>query len=88
MRAWIKRGTETDEEPFASFASDVMVARAEDAIRNQAVINAAAEAGDWKAAAWNLERKHSELYGRHSKHGIEANVESQTLVELFEQAEN
>lgn len=63
---WVKLGRE-GVEPYIQFAIDVDCARAEDALRNQAVISAAAVgkiAGDWKAAAWNLERKFPKLYGR------------------------
>lgn len=56
-------------EPYVAFARDVDAARALDAIRNQNVINAAAAGtlsrrADWKAAAWNLERKFPKLYAR------------------------
>lgn len=66
MNEWLRRGAE-GEEPFATFAHEVDVAIARDALRNQAVISQAAvgkAAGDWKAAAWNLERKFPRLYGR------------------------
>lgn len=60
---WIKRGFNTGEEPYHTFAVEITRALAEDAIRNQAAISKAAASGDWKAAAWNLERKHPKLYG-------------------------
>lgn len=66
LQRWVKLGRE-GVEPYVQFAIDVDRARAEDALRNQAVISAAAVGkvpGDWKAAAWNLERKFPKLYGR------------------------
>lgn len=66
MHQWLERG-ESGEEPYASFLDDVEQAIAHDAKRNQAVISQAAVGkakGDWKAAAWNLERKFPRLYGR------------------------
>lgn len=66
LQRWVKLGRE-GVEPYVQFAIDIDRARAEDALRNQAVISAAAigkVAGDWKAAAWNLERKFPKLYGR------------------------
>lgn len=66
LQRWVKQGRE-GVEPYVQFAIDVDRARAEDALRNQAVISAAAVGkvpGDWKAAAWNLERKFPKLYGR------------------------
>jgi hypothetical protein len=64
---WLKRGA-AGEKPYAAFARDVQVAQAEDFIRNQAVISRAALIDrDWKAAAWNLERKSPTLYGRNQQ---------------------
>ena len=63
---WVKQGRNGDER-YAQFAQDVDRARADGALRNQAIISAAAVRkvpGDWKAAAWNLERKFPKLYGR------------------------
>lgn len=53
-------------EPYTTLAYDCEVAIGEDAKRNQAIVSKAAAGehlGDWKAAAWNLERKHPKLYG-------------------------
>lgn len=66
LQRWVKLGRD-GVEPYVRFAEDIDRARAEDALRNQAIINAAAAgkiAGDWRAAAWNLERKFPKLYGR------------------------
>lgn len=66
VEEWVKRG-QAGEKKYAAFAAEVERLQAEDAIRNQAVISAAALkpiAGDWKAAAWSLERKYPLLYGR------------------------
>jgi len=65
LAAWLKRG-EDGEEPYAQLALDVEKAIAKDAVRNQLIISKAAQGvhlGDWKAAAWNLERKFPKLYG-------------------------
>lgn len=67
--AWIKLG-EDGVAPYAKLRDDVEHAIACDAMRNQEAINRAARArkgkdvGDWKAAAWNLEKKFPKLYGR------------------------
>lgn len=66
LRRWVELGRD-GVEPYVRFAEDVDRARANDALRNQAIISAAAVRkipGDWKAAAWNLERKFPKLYGR------------------------
>jgi hypothetical protein len=62
LQRWVKLGR-NGVEPYVRFAEDVDRARAEDALRNQAIISAAA-LKDWKAAAWLLERKFPKLYGR------------------------
>jgi len=60
---WVQRGAD-GEQPFADFAGRWAQARA----RAQAVlvgnIRDAAAAGDWRAAAWALERANPEEYPR------------------------
>lgn len=63
MRKWILRG-EAGERVYADFATKVRKVLAEDALRSQSIITRAALGGDWKAAAWSLERKHPKLYGQ------------------------
>lgn len=63
---WLRLGGEGDAQ-YVQLYDDVHEAIANDALRNQTIINQAASSkgkvGDWKAAAWNLERKHPKLYG-------------------------
>ena len=68
LAEWLELGRE-GREPYATFATELDRAIAEDAVNNQRIINAAAlvrdkTTGDWRAAAWNLERKHPALYGQ------------------------
>ncbi len=64
---WLSAG-ELGEEPYDMLFREVSRAIAEDAIRNQTVVSRAAAGqptqGNWRAAAWNLERKFPRLYGR------------------------
>jgi hypothetical protein len=65
LAKWLEWGTE-GREPYAQLLVDCDQAIAEDAIRNQMIISKAASGehpGDWKAAAWCLERKFPKLYG-------------------------
>lgn len=65
LNAWLEYGR-AGVEPYVQFAIDVEQAQADDALRNQAIISRAAQgphAGDWKAAAWSLAKKHPTLYG-------------------------
>lgn len=63
MRYWLERG-DNGEKPYAAFAVEVRRLLAEDALRCQSIITRAQLAGDWKAAAWSLERKHPREYGQ------------------------
>jgi N-acetylglucosamine kinase-like BadF-type ATPase len=63
---WLDRG-QAGQKPYAEFARAVMKLRAEDAIRSQSIITRAQMGridGDWKAAAWALERKYPKEYGQ------------------------
>jgi hypothetical protein len=62
---WLARG-EAGDKRYEQFYLDVRTEQAEDACRSHACITTAMvkhHAGDWKAAAWNLERKYPKLYG-------------------------
>lgn len=66
FKDWLERG-EAGERPYAAFALKVMKVRANDANRAQSIITRAQLGkidGDWKAAAWNLERKYPKEYGQ------------------------
>lgn len=52
------------ETPYVNFMNAVEKARDEATARNVAVIQKAAHNGDWKAAAWYLERTRQKTYGR------------------------
>lgn len=61
--AWVKRG-EAGESPFAEFSELTRAARAEARTRLVRVVRRAATEGDWKAAAWFLERSDRSNWGR------------------------
>jgi hypothetical protein len=65
LRYWLDAAEEGDRR-FEPFALKVLKLQAEDAIRSQSIITRAQMGridGDWKAAAWNLERKYPKEYG-------------------------
>lgn len=83
--AWIKRGQEyapdlakglasvpASHRPYVEFAEAVEKARASAVVFNIALIRQAAIAGNWKAAAWWLERTRPGQYGRQIR--VDANV--------------
>jgi hypothetical protein len=61
-------GQEPDITPHqadcANFSNAVNQAIAESELNDIEVINGAAETGTWQAAAWKLERKHHQRWGR------------------------
>lgn len=67
VHEWIRRGEGNDDrsavEPYATFATAVRQARAEAEFEMVGVINRAAEDGQWRAAAWWLERSNPEAWG-------------------------
>src|SRR5690554_1753534 len=81
---WLKRGArEKDrlaknprakvrksEKPYVDFSNAVEKALAHAEIRDVAIIGKAAEE-NWQAAAWRLERKFTERWGRKEKYALE-----------------
>lgn len=61
---WLKRGAAQRKGIYRDFSNAVEKAQAEAEIRDIARIDKAASDGVWQAAAWRLERKHSERWGR------------------------
>jgi|GEM_PF-1168510 len=77
---WMRRGDE-GEKPFAAFVEKVRKAQAEDALRSQSIITRAQLGkidGDWKAAAWVLERKYPKLYGQAAMAAASVTIKSNT----------
>ena len=65
LYAWLKRGA-AGEGPFAAFAEAIEEAQALAEMRDLALIGKAAET-EWAAAAWRLERKFPDRYGRRTR---------------------
>ena len=55
---WMEKGKEQARGQYRTFLDSIKGAEARGAIANLAMIESAAKAGDWKAAAWRLERRH------------------------------
>jgi hypothetical protein len=63
MRNWLRRGA-SGEEPYASFSEALDIAEAEVETTTVGVIEKAAKAGDWKAAAYLLENRGPRRWSR------------------------
>lgn len=65
LHYWLEWGEE-GKKPYAAFAERVMKARAENALRLQSIVTRAALGhieGDWRSAAWALEKLFPKVYG-------------------------
>ena len=67
---WLERGRKAKTGPFADFADAIQKAQADAETRNVALIAKAAQEGTWTAAAWWLERKYPERWGRKERHEV------------------
>jgi hypothetical protein len=70
---WMKKGAR-GVAPYASFAAAVNKAVAESESRDLATILKAAQS-QWQAAAWRLERRFPEKYGRNDRIKLDAKIE-------------
>lgn len=68
---WLKQGARAKSGPYKRFSDAIAQAMAQSEVRDVAVIHKAAET-EWTAAAWRLERKYPERWGRRQK--VEAQV--------------
>lgn len=95
---WLKRGARErqrlddstnakprkKELPFLEFSDAVTRAISEAEVRDVQNISKAGEAGDWRASAWRLARRHPERWGNTEK--VQANVNhSGEVVDRHEQ---
>lgn len=74
-RAWMARGRDAERDgdgsavneadlPYVEFHESIREAEAKAEVAAVALIQQAARRGEWRAAAWFLERKHSDRWGR------------------------
>jgi len=63
LHDWLRRGKAGDK-PFDEFSHAVERAMGQADMRDLAVIDRASQDGVWQAAAWKLERKHPDKWGR------------------------
>lgn len=61
--AWVVRG-EKREQPYLEFLEAVQKSQGRAVVGWLAKIEAAANEGNWQAAAWKLERRYPEEFGR------------------------
>jgi len=62
--AWLKAGENKKRKIFVQFYQAIEKAKAEAISRNVMLINQAAQNGTWQAAAWWLERRYPQEFGK------------------------
>ena len=67
FRRWMRDGLQPDTEPYTSFREAVEEAEAKCQVAAVGCITKAARDGDYRAAAWLLERRCPELYSPRSR---------------------
>lgn len=71
----LKRGQKSEGSMYHAFAKAFYEARKQHMKKNLAAINAATEEGDWKPAAWQLERS----FGFHKQETVEVDASPAVL---------
>jgi hypothetical protein len=64
LHDWIANGMDDPDSVFAEFAIAYREAEAVGALENLSQIEEAARNGDWRAAAWKLEKRFPESFGK------------------------
>jgi transposase len=61
---WMQRGKDEPESIYRDFREAVEKAKSDAEVRDLYLIDQAAQSGSWQAAAWKLERKFPQKWGR------------------------
>lgn len=67
LYAWLKRGNVEPDSIYSAFVEAVHEAQASAELRDVLTLSKAAADGDWRAAAWRLERKFPKRWGLTTK---------------------
>ena len=87
LHNWLRRGARQTQGIYHAFSEAVEKALADSEARDVALIAKAAADGQWQAAAWRLERKFPERWGRRERHQVEANIQGTVKVTADEAIE-
>lgn len=79
---WMNRGKNEPESIYAEFLDAVEKAKADAEVRDVVLIDRAAADGNWQAAAWKLERKFPQRWGRVNRTEISGPDGSAVKVEV------
>ena len=82
LRRWIRKGEEATKGLYRQFVIDIGKAEATAVVDMVQVIHDASQRGDWRAAAWWLERRRPADWGR--RQAIEQIGDTKVLVEYVD----
>lgn len=71
---WLREGARNPKGEYGEFHEMVREVMASAEVLLLAQIGKAAREGHWQAAAWHLERKHPERWGRRERHELSGNI--------------
>lgn len=81
-RRWLERGDKARSGPYHDLVLAMARAHAIAKVAKVAVVSKAANAGDWRASAWWLERTDPEHYGRHDQLDVKGEVRHEGGIEF------
>ncbi len=67
LRRWLQQGTNEPDGPYRDFRDAVHSAEAKSQVMSMGCVGQAARNGDWRAAAWMLERRVPERFSPNSR---------------------
>lgn len=79
---WIARGKRSKTGEYRAFWDEVRAAQSEGKVALSALIVREAQSGDWRAAAWILERRHGKEYGRREHHTVAGDKDAPAVFTL------
>lgn len=79
---WLKRGEADPGSAYGKFLDAVERAKADAEVRDLYLIDQAAQDGSWQAAAWKLERKFPQKWGRVNRTEISGPEGAPLVVEV------
>jgi hypothetical protein len=80
LHNWLRWGARQTQGIYHAFSEAVEKALADSEARDVALIAKAAADGHWQAAAWRLERKFPDRWGRRERHQVDANIQGTVKV--------
>jgi len=81
LYTWLKKGRAATKGPYREFVEAVDQAIASSEVRDLTLIGKAAEE-QWQAAAWRLERRYPDRYGRRTRVDGDVNVNVQHVLDV------